>query len=238
MCVSTSLGFPRIGENRELKKATELYWAGKITEKELLETGKSLRLRHWQIQKEQGLDVVPSNDFSFYDQVLDQSFLFNVIPQRYLGHGLSPLEILFAMGRGLQRDGIDVVSQEMVKWFDSNYHILRPEFDRSTEFKINATKPVDEFLEAKAAGIHTRPVLIGPVTFLHIGKASRGATDFVPIDLINNLLPVYAELLNKLADAGADWVQIDEPILSYDLPARVVEAYKPAYEIFHPIFLS
>ena len=234
--LSTVLGFPRIGANRELKKATEAFWAGKIDEKSLLSTAKQLRVDHWKAQKTQGVDVIAAGDFSFYDQVLDHAVMFNVIPQRYEGYGLTPLEMYFAMARGLQRPAtehskaVDVVSCEMVKWFDSNYHNIRPEFSTSTEFKLNNSKPLDEYLEAKENGVVTRPVVIGPVSFLYLGKAAHDSPTLKPLDLLDKLLPVYKELLKKLAEAGVEWVQIDEPILAYDLPEEVKSEFKAAYD--------
>lgn len=237
MVLSSVLGFPRIGAKRELKKATEGYWAGSVSANELLEVGKNLRAHNWKLQKDAGVDIIPSNDFSYYDQVLDHSLLFNVIPERYAKYKLSQLDTLFAMGRGLQRPAtdsspaVDVPALEMVKWFDSNYHYVRPTFSSATEFKLNGAKPVDEYLEAKALGIDTRPVLIGPVSFLHLGKADKG--DAVkPISLLEKLLPVYAELLRKLVDAGASFVQIDEPVLVLDLPEETKAAYKKAFDYF------
>ena len=234
---STVLGFPRIGANRELKKATEAFWAGKIDEKSLQETAKKLRIDHWKAQKAQGVDVVACNDFSLYDQVLDHAVMFNVIPKRYEGYDLTPLDLYFAMAHGIQRPAtenakaVDVVSCEMVKWFDSNYHFLRPEFSHSTEFKLANTKPLDEYLEAKENGIEgVRPVLIGPITFLYLGKAASDSQDLNPLNLLDKLLPLYKQLLKKLADAGAEWVQIDEPILAYDLPEEVKGEYKAAYD--------
>ena len=169
MVSSSILGFPRIGGQRELKKTTEAYWQGKVSVDDLLAQGKQLRAHNWQLQKDAGVDVIPSNDFSFYDQVLDLSLLFNAIPERYTKFDLAPIDVLFAMGRGLQRKAtettaaVDVTALEMVKWFDSNYHYVRPTFSHSTEFKLNTAagvKPVDEFNEAKALGIHTRPCLL------------------------------------------------------------------------------
>lgn len=156
--------------------------------------------------------------------------MFNAIPERYSKHGLAPIDEYFAMGRGHQKDGIDVPSLEMVKWFDSNYHYVKPTFQDNQTFKLDSDpKPVREFLEAKEAGIVTRPALVGPVSFLALGKADRGQT-VDPISLLDNLLPVYAELLEKLKAAGAETVQIDEPVLVYDLAPRVKDAFKPAYE--------
>ncbi|KAL6940367.1 methionine-synthesizing 5-methyltetrahydropteroyltriglutamate--homocysteine methyltransferase [Hanseniaspora vineae] len=238
MVASSVLGFPRIGAKRELKKATESYWAGKITSEELFEIGSKIRTENWKLQKDAGVDIIASNDFSFYDQVLDLSLLFNVIPDRYTKYGLSPIDTLFAMGRGLQKPAdeakgikaIDVTALEMVKWFDSNYHYVRPTFSHSTEFKLNGSKPVDEFLEAKKLGVETRPVLLGPISYLFLGKADKDSLDLDPISLLDKLLPVYIEILNKLKEAGAKSVQLDEPVLVFDLPQNVQDAYQGAYE--------
>jgi len=234
---SAVLGFPRMGRDRELKKITERYWGAKATQAELLSTAAQLRVQHWQLQKDAGVDVIPSNDFALYDQVLDHSLLFNAIPPRYQGLGLDAVDTAFAMGRGLQRPAkgdqpkIDVPSQEMVKWFDSNYHYLRPELSPSTDLKLAAEpKPLVQFQEAKAAGIATRPVLIGPVTFLWLSKAGKEApAGFEPASLIEKLVPLYGELINKLTEAGATTIQIDEPALVMDLPASVSSSFASAY---------
>ncbi|KAH7587466.1 Cobalamin-independent synthase, N-terminal domain [Nakaseomyces glabratus] len=235
MVKSTVLGFPRIGPNRELKKITEAYWAGKVSVDELFKVGKEIRESNWKLQQAAGVDIIPSNDFSFYDQVLDLSLLFNAIPERYTKYGLAPIDTLFAMGRGLQRKAtetekaVDVTALEMVKWFDSNYHYVRPTFSHSTQFKLNGQKPVDEFLEAKALGIQTRPVLLGPVSYLFLGKADKDSLDLQPLSLLEKLLPVYIEILSKLKEAGATEVQLDEPILVLDLPQEAQDAIKTAY---------
>ncbi|MCJ1388768.1 methionine-synthesizing 5- methyltetrahydropteroyltriglutamate--homocysteine methyltransferase [Xylographa bjoerkii] len=238
MVQSSILGFPRMGVNRDLKKATEAYWGGKMSQDELLAEGKRLRLEHWKIQKDAGIDVIPSNDFSYYDHVLDHIQFFGASPERYTKYNLAPIDEFFAMGRGLQKPGkdgesaIDVPSLEMVKWFDANYHYVKPTLQEGQTFKLNSNpKPVVEFLEAKEAGIMTRPVLVGPVSFLALGKADRGQS-VEPINLMEKLLPVYEELLVKLKEAGAETVQIDEPTLVFDLPPRVKDAFKPAYEKF------
>jgi len=239
-----------MGVNRDLKKATEAYWGGKISQADLLAEAKRLRLAHWKIQKDAGVDVIPSNDFALYDQVLthiqdfgvsittppppiSENILISspqVAPPRYTGHGLDPVDEYFAMGRGHQKNGIDVPSLEMVKWFDSNYHYVKPTFQDNQTFKLNPTpKAVVEFTEAKEAGITTRPVIVGPISFLHLGKADRDQT-VDPIDLLEKLLPIYVELLTKLKAAGAETVQIDEPILVYDLPSKAKAAFKPTYE--------
>jgi len=230
MVQSAVLGFPRMGKLRDLKKATEAYWADKLSKEELLAEGRRLRLEHWKLQKDAGVDIIPSNDFAYYDQVLDHIQMFNAIPERYSKHKLSTLDEYFAMGRGHQKDGIDVPSLEMVKWFDSNYHYVKPTFQDNQSFKLSEDpKPVRHFLEAKEAGIVTRPVILGPVSFLHLGKADRGQS-VDPITLLDKLLPVYEELLKELKKAGADTVQIDEPILVFDLPSKIRNAFKPAYE--------
>ncbi|PHH90098.1 hypothetical protein CDD83_4523 [Cordyceps sp. RAO-2017] len=221
-----------MGANRELKKATEAYWGDKLSQAELLNEAKRLRLAHWKIQKDAGVDIIPSNDFALYDQVLCQIQDFGAVPDRYTKDGLDPVDQYFAMGRGHQKGGIDVPSLEMVKWFDSNYHYVKPTLQDNQTFKlVGSPKAVVEFKEAKEAGIHTRPVLVGPVSFLHLGKADRGQS-VDPIDLLDKLLPVYEQLLLKLKEAGADTVQIDEPVLVFDLPSKAKAAFKPAYDRF------
>ncbi|KAI9848196.1 MAG: methionine-synthesizing 5- methyltetrahydropteroyltriglutamate--homocysteine methyltransferase [Sclerophora amabilis] len=257
MVQSSILGFPRMGANRELKKATEAYWGGKLSQEDLLAEGKRLRLEHWKIQKNAGVDIIPSNDFSFYDQVLDHIQLFGVsdlskypdgeiltlttvieqaIPERYSKYKLPPIDEFFAMGRGLQRPAqgsepaVDVPSLEMVKWFDSNYHYVKPTLQHGQVFKLQPNaKPVNEFLEAKEAGIVTRPVVVGPVSFLALAKSDRGQ-NLDSISLLDKLLPVYEELLTKLKEAGAETVQIDEPTLVFDLPPKVKAAFAPTYQ--------
>ncbi|KAI0878779.1 cobalamin-independent methionine synthase [Hypoxylon argillaceum] len=230
MVQSAVLGFPRMGVNRDLKKATEAYWAGKLSQADLLAEAKRLRLAHWKIQKDAGVDVIPSNDFALYDQVLTHIQDFGAVPERYSSAGLDRVDEYFAMGRGHQKGGIDVPSLEMVKWFDSNYHYVKPTLQDNQTFTLTASpKAVNEFLEAKEAGIVTRPVLVGPVSFLHLGKADRGQS-VDPIDLLDKLLPVYEQLLTQLKQAGAETVQIDEPVLVFDLPTKAKAAFKPTYE--------
>lgn len=230
MVQSAVLGFPRMGRLRDLKKANEAYWGGKLSREDLLAEGKRLRLEHWKIQKDAGVDVIPSNDFAYYDHVLDHIQMFNAIPERYSKDNLEPIDQYFAMGRGHQKDGIDVPSLEMVKWFDSNYHYVKPTLQDNQTFTLSSDpKPVREFKEAKEAGITTRPVLVGPVSFLALGKADRGQS-VDPITLLEKLLPVYEQLLKQLKEAGAETVQIDEPVLVFDLPSKIKEAFKPAYE--------
>ncbi|KAH8175417.1 cobalamin-independent synthase, catalytic domain-containing protein [Sarocladium implicatum] len=232
MVQSSVLGFPRMGVNRDLKKATEAYWGGKISQSDLLAEAKRLRLAHWQIQKDAGVDIIPSNDFALYDHVLTHIQDFGAVPERYTKDGLDLVDQYFAMGRGHQKNGIDVPSLEMVKWFDSNYHYVKPTLqDNQTFTLIDSPKAVREFKEAKDAGIQTRPVLVGPVSFLTLGKADRGQS-VDPIDLLEKLLPVYEQLLTQLKEAGAETVQIDEPVLVFDLPEKSKAAFKPTYEKF------
>ena len=172
MSVLTSVsGFPRIGQNRELKKIIEAYWKGAAALDDVRATAKELRAKHWKLQQEAGIDLIPSNDFSYYDQMLDTAILLNVIPQRYQRLAFeNPEETLFAMGRGYQGEKGDVTALPMKKWFTTNYHYLVPEVDEVTDIKLNSTKPFDEFNEAKALGITTKPVLIGPYTFLKLAR--------------------------------------------------------------------
>lgn len=234
-----SLGFPRIGRHRELKFALEGFWSGKIAESDLLETARKLRAENWLLQREQGITRIPSNDFSFYDHVLDTAVMVGAIPPVYgWKGGAVPLSLYFAMARGSQGDGHadcghahhgqGVPALEMTKWFDTNYHYMVPEIAEDQDFVLTSQKPVDHFLEARALGIHTRPVVLGPVTFLKLAKA-RPST-FKPLDLLAKLLPVYEELFRRLADAGADWVQVDEPILALDLTEGERHALKVTYD--------
>ncbi|PPQ77671.1 hypothetical protein CVT25_011106 [Psilocybe cyanescens] len=230
MVSSSVLGFPRIGANREVKKAVEAYWAGKISADDLTKVAADVKKASWTSVKSKGVDFVPSGEFSLYDHVLDHSAAFNVIPKRYVGLGLSPLDVYFAMGRGRQADGVDVPASEMKKWFDSNYHFVVPEFSEETDFKLNFNKAVEEFKEAQAAGITTRPVVLGPISFLVLGKASKDAKPgFQPISLLPKLLPIYETLLGDLKAAGADWVQVDEPVLVLDSASTLESQFATAY---------
>ncbi|KZT12510.1 5-methyltetrahydropteroyltriglutamate-homocysteine S-methyltransferase [Laetiporus sulphureus 93-53] len=236
MVASSVLGFPRIGANREVKKAVEAYWAGKLSADELTKAAADVKKASWVSLKERNVDLIPSGDFSLYDHVLDHSAAFNVIPKRYLGHNLSPLDVYFAMGRGRQADGVDVPASEMKKWFDSNYHFVVPEFSDETDFKLNFNKALEEFNEAKALGITTRPVVLGPVSFLVLGKPAKDAKPgFQPISLLPKLLPVYKQLLADLKAGGAEWVQVDEPVLVLDSAAYLEKQFASAYAELAPI---
>lgn len=223
------LGFPSIGAARELKRATEGYWSGKTSRENLLATGAELRSRHWRLQREAGIDLPPSNDFSFYDRVLDTCALVGAVPERYGWNGETvDLDTYFAMARGVQSGNRDVTAMEMTKWFDTNYHYIVPEFAPDQAFRLASSKPFDELAEATALGIRTKPVLIGPVTFLLLGKEK--AAGFNRLDLLERLLPVYADVLSRLAAAGAEWIQIDEPCLAMDRTPDELERARGAYE--------
>jgi 5-methyltetrahydropteroyltriglutamate--homocysteine methyltransferase len=234
--LTNNLGYPRIGGNRELKKASEQYWANEISLSELLKIGKEIRLKNWKLQQELGIDLIPSNDFSFYDQVLDMSFTVGAIPERF--HPILKdkknveIDLYYAMARGFQKDELDITAAEMTKWFDTNYHYIVPEFYKDQQFKLFSTKIIDEFVEAKQAGIDTKPVIIGPITYLLLGKEKEEG--FEKIDLIKNLLPVYLDILEKLKQHQVEWIQIDEPCLSLNLSIKEQEALKFVYtEIKH-----
>jgi 5-methyltetrahydropteroyltriglutamate--homocysteine methyltransferase len=229
MTTASNLGFPPLGAARELKRATEGYWSGKVSRDQLLATGAELRRRHWQLQKSLGVDRIPSNDFSFYDRMLDTCALVGAVPPRYGWKGNQvDIDTYFAMARGSQGKGRDVIAMEMTKWFDTNYHYIVPELERGQTFRLASSKPVDEHREAKALGIDTTPVLIGPVTFLLLAKTKDASFD--RLSLLDALLPVYAEVLNALAAAGASWVQLDEPSLALDRSDAERAAFKRAYD--------
>ena len=219
MAVAANLGFPRIGIRRDLKRAVEGYWSGNIDPEELQTTAAGLRRQHWQLQRSLGVEHIPSNDFSLYDNVLDTVAMVGAAPKRFAwSGGTVDLATYFAMARGTD----EIHPLDMTKWFDTNYHYLVPEFEPGMKFKFASTKPIDQFQEALALGIHTRPVLLGPLTFLLLGKC-KGAK-LKPLGLLDKLLPIYEEVLGRLAHAGADWVQVDEPVLALDLPKEVLHA--------------
>jgi 5-methyltetrahydropteroyltriglutamate--homocysteine methyltransferase len=226
---TNNLGYPRIGSNRELKKANELYWAGKISAENLLAAGSTIRKENWLLQAENGIDLIPSNDFSLYDQVLDLTLTLGAIPERYqeFSRTNNSLDLYFAMARGAQKNGQDVVAMEMTKWFDTNYHYIVPEFTKNQKFELFSTKVIAEFIEAKNLGIITKPVLIGPVSYLLLGKEKEEG--FHRIDLITNLLPVYFEILKKLEAEGAAYIQLDEPFLALNLTDKERDAITYVY---------
>lgn len=231
MAISSNLGFPRMGIHRELKKALEAHWAGKLDATGLSSVGQVLRTNHWVLQKRIGIHHIPSNDFSFYDHVLDTATMVGAVPDRYEWKGprVDP-DTYFAMARGVGRKAgqKDVPAMEMTKWFDTNYHYIVPEFVKGQQFSLGSLKPVVEFLEAKSLGIQTRPVLLGPISFLLLGKTKESGFD--PLLLLDRLLPVYEDILRRLAEVRADWIQIDEPMLALDAGEETKRAFTASYE--------
>ncbi|MBY0355487.1 MAG: 5-methyltetrahydropteroyltriglutamate--homocysteine S-methyltransferase [Rickettsiales bacterium] len=228
MTLAANLGFPRIGTHRELKMALENFWKGVISESDLMSKAEELRARHWQLQKQSGIEHIPSNDFSYYDHVLDTIALVGAVPERYgFSGGDVDLTTYFAMARGRQSGNQDVVAMEMTKWFDTNYHYIVPEFFAGQKFTLSSSKILREFEEAKNKGILTRPVLLGPISFLLLGKMRDESSRW---DLLPSLLAVYKDVLERLHAAGAEWVQLDEPCLVLDLDEDARQAYVSAYK--------
>jgi 5-methyltetrahydropteroyltriglutamate--homocysteine methyltransferase len=227
---SAILGFPRIGARRELKFAAETFWRGDSDATALDDTAAQLRTRHWHAMRQRGIDVIPSNDFSLYDQMLDMIALVGAIPRRFGWQKGQPVDhaTYFACARGTDA----APAMEMTKWFDTNYHYIVPEFGEATDFTLARQTPLDMWREAKALGIDTRPVIIGPLTFLLLGKSKTPGLE--PLSLLPKLLPVYEKLLAALKGAGVEWVQIDEPILATDLPEGAADAFRAAYETLAP----
>ena len=221
------IGFPRVGELRELKFATEKYWRGDISEKELRDTAKDIRKKNWSIQQEKGIDFISSNDFSFYDNLLDTAYAFNIVPKRYKELGLSDIDTYFAMARGYQGEKGDVKALAMKKWFNTNYHYMVPEFDDGTEVKLAGTKALDEYSEAKALGIQTKTVIAGPFTLL---KLTRFTGSTKAEDIADRLAESYIELILKLSEAGEEWVQLDEPYLVRDLTEEDIALFEKLYK--------
>ncbi|MGL9719748.1 5-methyltetrahydropteroyltriglutamate--homocysteine S-methyltransferase [Symbiopectobacterium sp.] len=221
-----TLGFPRVGLRRELKKAQKGYWAGNLTQAELLEVGKSLRARHWQQQKDAGVDLLPVGDFAWYDHVLTTSLLLGNVPARHQNaDGKVDIDTLFRIGRGRAPTGEPAAAAEMTKWFNTNYHYMVPEFTQGQRFALTWTQLLDEVDEALALGHKVKPVLLGPVTYLWLGKVKGDAFD--RLSLLKDILPVYQQVLAK---RGIEWVQIDEPALVLELPQEWLDAFKPAYD--------
>ncbi|MCR5737490.1 MAG: 5-methyltetrahydropteroyltriglutamate--homocysteine S-methyltransferase [Eubacterium sp.] len=226
------VGFPRVGKLRELKFISEKYFRGEVNEQELQQVAKDLRAEHWKFQKSAGIHWIPSNDFSFYDGVLDTAVLLNVIPKKYQQLQLGETDTYFAMARGYQGEAGDVPALAMKKWFNTNYHYLVPEISDDTEIKLVGEKPFLEYQEAKQFGIQTKPVLVGPFTFLKLAKyqGTKKAEDFA-----GDLAKAYAEALKKLGDLGAEWIQLDEPALVQDLSAEDFELF---YELYQEILAA
>ena len=225
------IGYPRIGALRELKFASEKYFRSEIDAAELEKTAKEIRTYNLNLQKESGLDFIPSNDFSYYDGLLDTAFLLNAVPERYTSLGLSALDTYFAAARGYQGEKGDVKALAMKKWYNTNYHYMVPEIDDATDLKLAGTKPFDLFSEALSAGVKTRPVVAGAYTFLKLAKykGTKTAADFA-----DAAAQAYSELLKKFADLGAEWVQFDEPSLVKDMTADDIKLFVSLYNKILP----
>lgn len=209
---TTIIGYPRIGEHRELKFATQKYFKHQITAQELQEQVKALRQHNWETVQAAGINQIPTGDFSFFDNTLDVANLLNIVPKRYQALGLSPLDTYFAQARGYQGDAGDVKALAMKKWFNTNYHYLVPEFDQDTQIKVTDWQLFDQFEEAKALGINARPTLVGPYTLLKLSRF----IDVIPDDFVTDLIAAYTDIIGRLHAAGAEWIQVDEPALVYD----------------------
>ncbi|MDE1188597.1 MAG: 5-methyltetrahydropteroyltriglutamate--homocysteine S-methyltransferase [Pantoea sp.] len=224
-----TLGFPRIGLRRELKKAQESYWAGNSSQEDLLAVGRELRARHWQQQKEAGVNLLPVGDFAWYDHVLTTSLLLGNVPARHQNKdGSVDLDTLFRLGRGRAPTGAPAAAAEMTKWFNTNYHYMVPEFTQGQQFRLTWTQLLDEVDEALALGHKVKPVLLGPVTYLWLGKVK--GEQFDRLSLLKDILPVYQQVLAELKQRDIEWVQIDEPALALELPQEWRAAFKPAYD--------
>lgn len=225
--MSTSvIGYPRIGSLRELKFALEAYFKGEKTEDEIKALAKELRKEHLTTQKNAGIEFISSNDFSFYDNTLDQAVLLNIVPKRYRELELSELEKYFAIARGYQGKKGNVKALAMKKWFNTNYHYIVPEFEDDTKIELIGTKPFDEYTEAKQLGIETKPVLIGPFTLL---KLIRFTGKKGILDVKADFIKVYTEILKKFINLGTQWVQFDEPYLVHDLTANDLRLFQDLY---------
>jgi 5-methyltetrahydropteroyltriglutamate--homocysteine methyltransferase len=236
MTLASNLGFPRIGRRRELKAALEKFWSGESTAAELEATAASLRARHWQLHTRLGISHVPAGEFALYDHVLDTACMLGAVPPGYgWSEGPVSLATYFALARGTGATADPALgiargmpAMEMTKWFDTNYHYLVPRLAAGQRFTLTANRPLAQFQEAMAFHMRTRPVLLGPVSFLLLSKTTDGSD---PLDLLDALLPVYTQILGELAEAGVAWVQIDEPALALDLTEKAKQSFGRAYEV-------
>ncbi len=234
MTITHNIGFPRIGVERELKRAQESYWAGKITQDELEAVGRELRARHWRVQADAGLSLIPVGDFAWYDHILEWTTLLGAVPARFGQASGQPvaLDTLFRMGRGRAPTGTPTAACEMTKWFDTNYHYIVPELVPQQDYRVARSHLFDQIREAQALGHRVKPVIPGPLTWLWLGKGDafvQGAADVNKLALLERLLPVYVQVLQTIKALGVQWVQIDEPILGLDLPLAWQQAYAEVY---------
>ena len=224
MYKSTIIGFPRMGSQRELKFLTESYFNKSISADTLRKEAAELRNKQWLLQKQHGIGFIPSNDFSFYDNMLDTAYLLNAVPSAYKALGFDELDTCFAMARGYQGEAGDVKALSMRKWFNTNYHYIVPILEKDTEIKLNSKRIFSQFVEARALGIDTTPVLIGPFTFLKLSECAGDKKDY-----INDLVRVYSEILTKFDSLGTKWIQIEEPYLVMDLTNDDIALFKTMY---------
>lgn len=227
-----TLGFPRIGVNRELKKAQENYWSKKISQNELLNIGSKLRSKHWKQQKEAGINLIPVGDFSWYDHVLTTSMMLGNIPERHKNIDNSiNLDTLFYIARGIAPNKNSVLASEMTKWFDTNYHYIVPEFKKGQSFNLSWMQLFNEIDEAIKQGYNIKPVILGPMTYLWLGKIK--GKKFNKLDLLEELLVVYTKIFIEIKKRGIEWIQIDEPILVFELPKAWIQSFKMAYMLLN-----
>ncbi len=221
------IGYPRVGTQRELKFASEKYFRNEIKSEKLFEIALNLRTEHWNIQRENGIDFIPSNDFSFYDNILDTAYLFNIVPERYKELNLSGIDTYFAMSRGYQGESGDVKALAMKKWFNTNYHYMVPEIEDTADIKLAGTKPFDEFLEAQSIGINTKPVITGAFTLLKLARFTgcKNISDFA-----DKITAVYSEFISKFNSLGAEYIQFDEPYLVFDLTSEDKKLFASIYK--------
>ena len=235
MITTHNLGFPRIGAHRELKKALELYWSEGLSQSALLEEGQRLRQLHWQLQQEAGLNLIPTGDFAWYDQMLNHSLMLGAVPQRFGVADPADIDTLFRMARGRAPSGQPAAACEMTKWFDTNYHYIVPELTKGQQFQLANSAVIDETAEALAQGFKVKPVLIGPLTWLWLSKVK--GEEFDRLELLDGVVEVYAQVLTRLGEMLAEnhleWVQIDEPILTLDLPHAWQQAFESVYHRLH-----
>ena len=232
MLFTNNLGYPRIGLKRELKFALEAYWKRKSTLAELLKIAEEIQIQNWKLQQSAGIDLIPSNDFSFYDHVLDAAVMLGAVPDRFSQEQFeSETDRYFAMARGFRTmEGQNVPAMEMTKWFNTNYHYIVPEVSRSTRFSLNLEKPLKAFNLARQNGITTKPVILGPISFLLLSKSPN--EDFEPISKFAELLPLYETLFAELKNSGVEWLQLDEPWLALELEPQIALAYKTFFDFF------
>ena len=224
---TTIIGFPRIGEQRELKYTTEKYFRHEMNAEELEAFGKSLRQKHWNLIKDSGVDTIPSNDFSFYDTTLDTAFLLNLVPKDLATIELSDLDKYFALARGYQGEKGDIKARPMKKWFNTNYHYIVPKIELNTDIQLVGTKIFDEYLEAKELGIETRPVILGPYSLLHLSELDEGVNRQAVIEAF---VVAYKAVFTRLTTLGAEWIQLDEPALVKDLTSDEIAEFEGIYQ--------